>query len=179
MPAELLACLGLPDDADAAAVLAAVTALKAQVADAQTQLAALSAQTPDPAQYTPVSALAALQTELAALTAKVREDELAKLIAPALADGRLLPAQKDWAEALGRKDIASLSAYLATAQPLAALTGTQTQGQAPAAPGAAPAFKTAFGYGVAEDRAALHARVLAYQRQHACDYLTAATAIGA
>lgn len=140
MNPELLKLLALPDSADEAAVLDAVTALQTQAVSAQTQLAALAAQTPDPAQYAPVSALAALQTELAALTAKVREDELEKLIAPALADGRLLPAQKEWAEMLGRKDIASLSAYLATAQPLAALSSTQTGGHAP--PDAKPPLTT-------------------------------------
>lgn len=140
MNPELLKLLALPDSADEAAVLDAVTALQTQAVAAQTQLAALAAQTPDPAQYAPVSALAALQTELAALTAKVREDELEKLIAPALADGRLLPAQKEWAEMLGRKDIASLSAYLATAQPLAALSSTQTGGHAP--PDAKPPLTT-------------------------------------
>lgn len=174
---DLITLLNLPDAAEPEAVLAAVIELKAQ-ADGFAAKAQVNTP-PDPARYAPIEALSALQTELAALTAKVREDELQTLIAPALADGRLLPAQREWAEALGRRDLASLSAYLETAQPLAALTGTQTQGQAPDPTGPVTAFKAAPGYAVAEDRAALHARVLAYQRQHACDYLTAATAIGA
>lgn len=175
---DLITLLNLPDAAEPEAVLAAVIELKAQ-ADGFAALKAQVNTPPDPARYAPIEALSALQTELAALTAKVREDELQTLIAPALADGRLLPAQREWAEALGRRDLASLSAYLETAQPLAALTGTQTQGQAPDPTGPVTAFKAAPGYAVAEDRAALHTRVLAYQRQHACDYLTAATAIGA
>ena len=49
-----------------------------------------------------------------------------------LGDGRLLPPQEAWARDLGKSNIAQLTAYLETAQPIAALTSTQTQGKPPA-----------------------------------------------
>jgi len=136
MDKELLALLGLPDGADRNAVLSAVTALKSgsdQVAALSAQVESLKAQTPDPAKYVPIESVKALQTELAALSATVNADKINKLIEPALADGRLLPAQKAWAESLGKSNFAALSAYLETAQPIAALSGLQTGGKAPTA----------------------------------------------
>jgi phage I-like protein len=136
MDKELLALLGLSETADKAAVLAAITALKAgtdQVAALSAQVEALKAKSPDPAKFVPIDAVAALQTQLAELSATVSADKISKLIEPALADGRLLPAQKAWAESLGKSDIAALSAYLDTARPIAALDGMQTRGKAPAA----------------------------------------------
>lgn len=178
----LLKLLNLPDDADEAAVITAVGALAARLTAAETQLdtgrEALSTA-PDPAQFVPLAAMTALQAELAALSARVQADDLRKLIEPALADGRLLPAQQEWAEALGHKDLASLSAYLATAQPIAALKGTQTGGKAPDATPAAPPFKPAKGFDVDPAAAALHAQILNYQTLHGVDYLTAAKAVGA
>ena len=53
------------------------------------------------------------------------------LVKPALADGRLLPAMEKWARDLGKTDVAALTAYLGTAQPIAALTATQTKGIPP------------------------------------------------
>ena len=65
------------------------------------------------------------------LSAASHDDKISKLIDPALADGRLLPAQKAWAEALGKSDLAALSTYLDTAQPIAALASMQTHGKKP------------------------------------------------
>ncbi|VEH65451.1 Mu-like prophage I protein [Rodentibacter pneumotropicus] len=48
---------------------------------------------------------------------------MADLIQTALSDGRLLPSQKDWAEKLGKADVAALSDYLAIATPNQALAG--------------------------------------------------------
>lgn len=177
----LLKLLDLPDDADEAAVITAVSALAAKLAEAETQMAALSAATPDPAQFVPLSAMAALQAELAALAAKVQTEELRKLIEPALADGRLLPAQKDWAEALGRKDLMALETFLDTAQPIAALKSTQTGGQEPpsARPAALETYRPAAGYQVDPAAAALHTQIRNYQNLHGVDYVTAAQAVGA
>jgi len=134
MNPELLKLLGLAVDADDAAVLSAITALKSgseQVAALSAQISTLKAQAPDPAKFVPIDAMSALQTQVAALSAQLNADSVGKLIEPALADGRLLPAQKEWAESLGKSDIAALSAYLDSAQPIAALKGTQTGGKAP------------------------------------------------
>ena len=60
-------------------------------------------------------------------------EKTAQLITAALSDGRLLPAQKAWAEGLGKSNPQALAEFLATAQPLAALSATQTGGIPPAA----------------------------------------------
>lgn len=135
MNEKLAKLLGLDAGADDAAIIAAVKALKKSADSATTACSALTEQLnapADPAKYVPVEAMQAMQSELSALSATVKTDNINKLIAPALADGRLLPAQKAWAESLGQSNIDALSAFLATAQPIAALQHTQTQGVAPA-----------------------------------------------
>lgn len=125
--AKLRAAFGVADSATAEETLAACTAIA--------EAAKTGGAKPDPAKYVPVGVVDELRTELSALSAKVRNTEVDELVQPALADGRLLPAQEAWARDLGKTDIAKLSAYLDTAQPIAALAGSQTKGQAPA-PGA-------------------------------------------
>ncbi len=107
------------------------TGLSAFLAAQTDQLTALSAQTPDPALFVSVEVMAALQADFAALSIVVNTDKISKLIEPALADGRLLAAQKGWAQKLGESNLESLSAYLDSAQPIAALSGMQTKGKAP------------------------------------------------
>lgn len=109
--------LQLPADASADAITAACTSLRAAQAD--------------PARFVPVEAVAALQGQIAALTARQQAADVDALLKPALADGRLLPAMEGWARELGKSNVAALTAYLAAAQPIAALTGTQTQGLPP------------------------------------------------
>ena len=147
---KLLAALGLPEGTSEDDALAAAKTLAAQAGAARTELelpegadapavaaacARLRSQgaAPDPAQYVPVAAVSALQAQVAALSAQARTRTVDDLVAPALKDGRLLPPMEAWARELGAKDMAALSAFLATAQPLAALTGTQTGGKSPAA----------------------------------------------
>ncbi len=110
--------LSLPADAKAETVTAALTA-------------AVATGKPNPAEYVPVVALTALQSQLAALTAKQLDADLDAAIQPALADGRLQPTMEPWARELGKTNMTALTSYLATAQPIAALTGTQTQGKQP------------------------------------------------
>jgi phage I-like protein len=82
----------------------------------------------------PVAVVDELRTNISALTARQAQIDIDAAIAPALADGRLLPgAQETWARDLGKTNLAALTAYLATAQPIAALTSTQTNGNPPAA----------------------------------------------
>jgi len=102
--------------------LAACTALKTQAA----------AATPDPAKYVPVGVVEEIKGQLAALSAENTDRKVTELVEAGLADGRLLSAQKDWATELGKQNIASLTAYLGTAHPLAALSATQTGGRQPA-----------------------------------------------
>lgn len=111
--------LGLQADASADSVTAACTSLRAASVD--------------PAKYVPVAVVDELRTNMAALTARQAQIDIDAAIVPALADGRLLPgAQEAWARDLGKNNLAALTAYLATAQPIAALTSTQTGGKQPA-----------------------------------------------
>lgn len=113
--------LNLQADASPEAVTAACTSLRT----------ASQEGAPDPAKFVPVETVTALQTQIAALTARQQDADVEALVAPALADGRLLPAMEQWARDLGKKDLAALTAFLKTAPPVAALTGTQTRGKPP------------------------------------------------
>lgn len=147
---KLLSALGLPADASEDAALQAVASIKAELQaaykeldiDDQTEagaegIAAACAKlrtAPDAARFVPVTVVDELKTSLAALTAKQHQREREDVIASALADGRLLPAEEAWARELAATPagLASLSGLLAVRQPIAALAGTQTQGQPPA-----------------------------------------------
>ncbi len=109
----------------------AATSLLTVLADKNAAIAALQSATPDPEKFVPLAALSAANEELAALRAEKAERDIESLIGPALSDGRLLPAQEQWARDLGKSNVAALSAFLQTAQPIAALTGMQTGGNAP------------------------------------------------
>ncbi len=148
---KLLAAIGLPATTTEDAAVAACTAIKAQAeaaraalqldgnASAETVTAACTslraAATPDPAKFVSVSVVEELKTSVAALTAQVQGRQVDDLVGPALADGRLLPAQESWARDLGKTNVAALTQYLQTARPIAALTGTQTGGKDPSGGG--------------------------------------------
>ncbi|KAB2906020.1 MAG: hypothetical protein F9K35_01265 [Burkholderiaceae bacterium] len=154
----LLAALGLPESTTEEAATAALTALgplkalqaRANVATAACTALQLPAEAtadvvtaacsslrtahagaPDPAKWVPIESVTALQGQIAALTARQQTADVDALVQPALADGRLLPAMEAWARDLGKKDLAALTSYLAAAQPIAALTSTQTGGLPP------------------------------------------------
>ena len=107
---QLLAALGLPATATEDAALQAVAAIKAELQaaykeldiDDQTEagaeaIAAACAwlrAAPDAARFVPVGVVDQLKTSLAALSAKLHERERDDVLAPALADGRLLPAEE-------------------------------------------------------------------------------------
>lgn len=158
--------------------LARIAELEGELTQLKAQNVELSAKAPDPAQFVPVSDMLALQAQLATLSATVQADNLNKLIEPALADGRLLPNQKDWAESLGKSDLSALKTYLETAQPIAALQGTQTGGKAPGHVGSHE-FKAASGYSVEPEQLELHAKILDYQKTHNTTYEAALLAVGA
>ncbi|MBR7793787.1 phage protease [Undibacterium sp. FT147W] len=153
----LLAKLGLPETTSETDAMTAVTALKAKAdqidaKDAEIvglkakadQLTAKDAEivslkaanatnagNPDPAKFVPIEAMTAMQSQIAALTAKFQNGEVNDVVTVALKEGRLLPAQESWARELGNKDLASLKAFVASAPAIAALKQTQTQGKAP------------------------------------------------
>ncbi len=133
--AQLIAMLSLAQDATDEAVTAALTALRdtaGRVDALQTQLAAATANAADPAKYVPVAVVEELRGQVSALSAAQVGREVAEIVTAALVDGRLLPAQKTWAESLGRSDLAALRAYVETAQPIPALLRNQTGGKPPA-----------------------------------------------
>lgn len=140
---ELLKTLLNLPDADEAELQVALsqlndraTADKLPLTAVYDRVAALTADadnvaTPDPAKFVPIDVVKDLQTQLAALTQQINNDKSQQMVTAALSDGKLLPAQKDWALALAAKDPQALTDYLATAEPVAALTTTQTGGKEP------------------------------------------------
>ena len=130
----LLTLLGLPpgtSEEQAKAKLAELSAQAGKVGDLETRVAALSATQVDPAKHVPVDVAQAMQQQIANLTAQVNGRELDELVAAALSDGRLLPAQEKWARDLGASNVAALRGYIETATPIAALSSTQTGGRQP------------------------------------------------
>ena len=132
---QILAALGLPETADEAAALAALTTLRQERDSAKAQAEAA----PDPQKFVAMATFSAVQQEAAQL-----RDELTKLkneaqaaalkddIEAALKDGRLTAATKGWAESLAKTAPDALKAFLAAQPPVRALAGTQTGGTPPA-----------------------------------------------
>ena len=119
--------LDLEDSANGEAVIAACTGLKAK--------AKAQSADPDPSKFIAIEAFDELKGELAALSAKFQEREsndVDTMIKTALEDGRLMKVQESWARDLAKSNVAALSSYLKTAQPLAAIKGSQTGGKDPA-----------------------------------------------
>lgn len=104
-----------------------------ELAKEKSQVVALSAKVnhPDPAKFVALSDLQAVQTEPNGLKQQINDKERDALIQTALSDGRLLPAQKAWAEKLGKQDLVALSDFLKTVTPNPALASTQSGGEDP------------------------------------------------
>lgn len=141
---KLLASLGLQESATETEALAAVAALKTNVATLSVQ-----ATHPDPARFVPIATLSALQAEhadlqgrLAALTAEVNGGKLEKVVSDGLAAGKLTPATEAWARELGKKDLAVLTAFLAAAPVVVALGQTQSGGKGSTGAGGAALSET-------------------------------------
>lgn len=95
------------------------------------EIAALKAASPDLSKFVPVETMTDLRNQVATLSAQLNGKTVDDLVGAALTDGRLLPAQESWARDLGKTNLAALTGYLDTAQPIAALSGTQTNGKSP------------------------------------------------
>lgn len=103
------------------------------------QVAALTANQVDPAKFVPIAVVDGLRSDLANLTSQLAQrneqaqvDTVDGLVTAALSDGRLHPTMEGWARDLGKSNLAALKSYVEKAQPIAALSGTQTGGVAPA-----------------------------------------------
>jgi phage I-like protein len=90
-----------------------------------------AASHPDPTKFVPVATMKALQDEVASLRAEKIEREVDDVVEIALSEGKLLPAQEEWVRKLGSENLESLKQYLASVQPITALTQTQTGGKPP------------------------------------------------
>lgn len=104
VPAALATALHLQAGADEAAALAAVAALGK----------------PDPSVAT---TMAALQGQVLALQSQLNGDKVTGIVDQAIAAGKLLPAQRDWALGYGKSDMAALSAFIASAPVIPGLAG--------------------------------------------------------
>jgi phage I-like protein len=141
MNPKLAKLLGLAEGATDDDIIAAIEKLQQQAAeagkkaaDAANAVEALKAkQTPDLKAFAPIAVVEELKTQLATLTARLHDEEVATLVATGLKDGRLLPAQEAWARDLGKTDVAALKTYLDKTPPIDALRRTQTGGKAPGA----------------------------------------------
>ncbi len=152
---KLLARLGLDANADEAAALSALDKLiEAQKAPATVQIPAalayeLGVKTDDvPAAVAALSArvrkaaephlqtIATLQGQLATLTATAHAEKVIGLIDKAIADGKLVPALRDWATDLGKADFAALQSMVDKA-PSMPLINPQSGGREPGPAGVA------------------------------------------
>lgn len=73
--------------------------------------------------------LAAANTALAALKAEKHEAEVGKVVTAALAAGKLTPAMEGWAKSLGKADLAALNAFVEKAPVVVTPGETQTGGK--------------------------------------------------
>lgn len=62
--------------------------------------------------------IAALNTQIATLNARLGDDEVDKLVKQGLKDGKLIPATEGWARELGKSNLAQLKTYLDSAPAL-------------------------------------------------------------
>ncbi len=132
---KILAALGLAKGAGEDAVLSAITKLQASstavalaagvAADATSDqvIAAFNAKTaeePDPAKFVPLSALTDVQNQLKVVQQSLSTDKAAAAVEKAMKEGKVPPAQKDWAERYAASDLAGFQAYAAGAPVLTA-----------------------------------------------------------
>lgn len=113
---KLKTALGLPPGSgDAAALQAALEKLEelAEPDDGAEEEAAEQEPGEAPEGGAPVDELAALKAELALLKAKQQADE----VNAAIADGKILPAQRDWAAAYAGQDPEGFRRFLANSRP--------------------------------------------------------------
>ncbi len=108
--------LSLGPEADGAAVTKAIQAR--------------STGEPDPAKYVPIAVVTDLQSRLGKLETKTAETAAHAIADKAIEEGRLVPAQRDWAISLHAKDPAALEDYLANA-PVIVPPGTTGPGGKP------------------------------------------------
>jgi phage I-like protein len=113
--------------ADAVTPEAIIDAIKAKTAGEVTKevasqlekaTAAIKKGEPDPTKYVPVGVVAELQKQVTTLTNDATQTKATAAVDTALKEGKLIPAQRDWALALASKDPSAFADYVAKAPTL-------------------------------------------------------------
>lgn len=132
---------------DAASTAQAEVALKAEVANSAIEALALKADAKgadvrgavmalkNPAGHVPAEEMLALKEEVSRLKADAADRDADELVGLALRDGKITPAQKDWAKAYALKDREGFGAFV-TAAPKVVETGMSASGGASRVAGA-------------------------------------------
>lgn len=107
--AKLATALGLPAEADAAAVL---TAVFAALMPGKVALPATAGEAVNPARYVPIDAVRELLADRNANLATMRESDAVQRVDAALRTGHITPAMKGWAKALCMQDTASFDTFI-------------------------------------------------------------------
>lgn len=140
---ELLKKLGIeladgaePSEEQANNAKTALDALISGKADAEAQVATLNAKvtTVDFSKYVPKETYDATVSQLAVLSAQNTENGIAQAIDKARNEGRVLACEADYLTQFGKQQgLAELNAMLASRQPIAVLSATQTSQMQPPA----------------------------------------------
>ncbi len=72
-------------------------------------------QVPDPSKYVPIEMFDEVKEQLAALQSQLTTEALNIIVEEALQDGKITPAQKQWAMSLGSQNLDSLKQYISSA----------------------------------------------------------------
>jgi phage I-like protein len=91
---------------------------------------------PDPSKYVPRSEFDQVKTALATLQSESAEEKATAAADEAIGDGKVTPAQRDWAVAYARKDAEGFAGYVKTA-PVIVKPGSSQTSRRPAQAGAA------------------------------------------
>ncbi|MBF0424151.1 MAG: phage protease, partial [Magnetococcales bacterium] len=134
---KIAEALGLPPEADEQTIMNHIAASKKPEPVKATAEAAPEAVRPDPVT---TETIRAMQAEIAALKSQAVETELEGLMMQGVQDGRIPKSMEAWARSVGASSIEALKNYLASAQPIVALSGQQTGGREPAGLSGAPAL---------------------------------------
>ena len=149
----LRTALGLSNDADQAAILAACRSSATETASALQPLAVelglagnasvadiaasartkLATGTPDPAKFVPMAAFAELQGQVAELRGTAAQDKATTAVNAAMQAGKVTPALKDWALSYAAKDPVGFDGWVANAPAVVKPGGSTMTGAPPAA----------------------------------------------
>ena len=105
-----------------------LASLSAEIDKVDEKFATAQAQEPDPSKYVPIEVVTALNEKIAELQGN-QKDPAEELVAEALSNGQLLPAQQSWAMLYAQKDLQGFKDYLSRQPKIAALTQSQTAGK--------------------------------------------------